>query len=188
MTAAAIKQNIDPQVASQNIARSFPSQEAQARWFTESSILWVDDDPKKNTLLINAFQDLGIRVFLATSTEQAQALIRQTRFEMVISDATRNGDSMQGEELVRWIRSQPNPPPTIIYAMNWAKANSARAAEVGALSITNDPSEVYHLVLRIIQRVAPSGIALPWASVSGGGIPAPSGATGAITGSSALSR
>jgi CheY-like chemotaxis protein len=65
---------VNLQTLAQNIARSLAVSEAALRSFPEGRVLWVDDEPHNNVLLINAFQDLGIRVFLATSTDQALML------------------------------------------------------------------------------------------------------------------
>jgi CheY-like chemotaxis protein len=153
VSAAAQKQGIPSQQASQNIAQIFSAGSAGARSLSEGKILWVDENPSNNILLINAFQDLGVRVFLATSTDQAESLLSQGKYDVVISDMVRPPDAEAGKTIIKWISQMNISVPVIIYAANWAAAHQGQEQEVGALRITNDPSIVYHLALRIIQRL-----------------------------------
>jgi CheY-like chemotaxis protein len=165
--AAASKQDISAQQAVQNISGGFVSQTGDVKPLNQGKILWVDDNPDNNTLLINAFKQLGIQVTLALSTEQAEALLGQSQFDVVISDMDRPPDHEAGETLLKWMQARALKTPVIIYAAQWAAANAGRESEIGALKITNDPSVVYHLALRAIQ----GGVSASMTDASPGGMP-----------------
>jgi DNA-binding NtrC family response regulator len=148
---AASEKNISAQQVVQNISGVFATRQGDLKALNQGRILWVDDHPENNTALINAFKELGIQVILTTSTEQAEELLAQSQFDVVISDMGRPPDDEAGKTLLKWMQSRALKTPVIIYAGSWAAENLGKEKEIGALKITNDPSAVYHLALRAIQ-------------------------------------
>lgn len=168
--AAASKQDISAQQAVSNISNVFVGQTGDLKPLNQGKILWVDDNPDNNTLLINSFRQLGIQVTLALSTEQAEGLLGQSQFDVVISDMDRPPDHEAGKTLLQWMQARGLKTPVIIYAAQWAAANAGKESEIGALKITNDPSVVYHLALRAIQGQSSPSIINDSQAGGGGGL------------------
>jgi CheY-like chemotaxis protein len=137
--------------AVKNISDIFGARSDNLRPLNQGKILWVDDTPTNNTLLVRSFQDLDIQVTQATSTDQAKDLLQKNSYDIVISDMGRPPDNEAGITLLKWMQERQLKTPVVIYAGSWAAANVGREKDIGALQITNDPSVVYHLALRVIQ-------------------------------------
>ena len=51
-----------------------------------NSILWVDDNPKNNSFLVERLSKLGIQVTQVLSTAEAISLLSSMSFDRIISD------------------------------------------------------------------------------------------------------
>jgi PleD family two-component response regulator len=95
------------EVAELNAARadvSEPRQERSDDWGTveplephsavPNSVLWADDYPENNALIVEQLQRNGVRVDLATSTRDGLAMLDRRRYGAVLSDMGRTEDGV----------------------------------------------------------------------------------------------
>lgn len=112
-----------------------------------SAILWVDDQPKNNALLIASLRKHGISVVPAESTEEALERFKDIRFNCVISDSCRKeGNKLEncsaGIKLARKLRSINENMPIYIYTDKANPRLKQIAEEAGATAVTSSPSEL----------------------------------------------
>jgi CheY-like chemotaxis protein len=142
-------QPVNQQVLANNLAQGIEASLRSGDVKTlKRKILWVDDMPSNNDYLIRAFQDLGIVVTTSTSTSEAQKELSDNKFNLVISDMSRPDDDRAGLALIKIMRELNVQTPIIIYAAKWASEHKGQEKEIGAILITNDPSEIYSTVLK----------------------------------------
>jgi CheY-like chemotaxis protein len=128
-----------------SVLSSEPSIMEKALHDTVKSILWVDDNPRNNSFLIESLQSGGFEVVLAVSTADALAKFKAGRFDRVISDMgrTESGqhNAIAGLELTRKIREIDGNVPIIIYTTSRAvRAYRVEALSAGANEITASPT------------------------------------------------
>jgi CheY-like chemotaxis protein len=105
------------------------------------SVLWVDDHPRNNAMLIQNLQDAGIMVTTATSTREATGLFRAKTFDKVVTDLSRKENEhvnpMAGLDLVKSLREMNDDVPIYIYtSTDKAEKMFDAAQEAGANQIT----------------------------------------------------
>lgn len=116
---AAAAGEIDPDRGPDEVAGDRRPPERRRRG---AAILWVDDVPANNAVLIAGFRDSGIEVVTAASTSEAMSLLGDGpgRFSAVISDQGRieNGTYVKdaGNGLVRQMRGAGFDVPVAIFA------------------------------------------------------------------------
>ncbi len=116
-----------------------------------SSILWVDDKPTNNALLIDALQNLGIEVSIAENTQAAIEHFKHGSFDCIISDSCRreNGqlnNCQAGIELASLIRELDEEVPVYIYTDKVDEALKQKAQDAGATAVTSSPSELLKML------------------------------------------
>lgn len=116
-----------------------------------SSILWVDDHPKNNALLIASLQKSGVTVSSAMNTQEAVERFKHGSFDCVISDSCRHEgrelDNCQaGIELASQIREMNNKVPIYIYTDKVDQKLKQKAEDAGATAVTSSPSELLKLL------------------------------------------
>lgn len=116
-----------------------------------SNILWVDDNPKNNALLINSLLKSKIKVSTKKNTEDAVEAFDLGDFDCVISDTCRDEDEdenncLAGFELADRIRKMDEKVPIYIYADDINERMKEKARNVGATAITSSPSELLKLL------------------------------------------
>ncbi len=120
--------------------------------FADARILWVDDHPENNVYERLSFESLGIKVDVARATAEALEKVRAGRtFEVIISDMGRPDDREAGYTLLRALRKQGDKTPYVIYAGSDSPEYRVKAREEGALSSTNNPTELFELVVDAIK-------------------------------------
>ena len=62
------------------------------------SVLWVDDNPKNNSMYVQKFNEWGINVEISLSTEDALQKIKNKKYDRVISDMGRNQNGVYDEK------------------------------------------------------------------------------------------
>ena len=120
------------------------------RGLKERRILWVDDRPDNNVFERQALEVLGIRFVLSRSTEDALAKLKSESFDAVISDVSRPSDSQAGYTLLGKIRGSGDQTPFLIYAGSRAAKDEAEAKRRGAQGATNQPGELFEMVLEAV--------------------------------------
>src|SRR5262245_51810865 len=111
------------------------------------SILWVDDNPKKNSLLIDYLNKLKIQVVTALTTDEAMARLKINKFDRIISDLSRIEDGINlesaGIDLVRKVKRIHPDIPVVIYCSDPAAAEFKSAVlGAGASFITPSQTEL----------------------------------------------
>jgi len=117
------------------------------------SILWVDDNPSNNTLIVEAFETLGINVVLALSTKEALNTIHHSpRFSAIISDMGRKEGAEEGYILLKALRGEGDATPFFIYASSGSARHHHMALERGAQGSTNDPNVLFREVMAALRQ------------------------------------
>lgn len=116
-----------------------------------TSILWVDDHPKNNAMLINSLQNSGITVSSAINTTEAVERFKRGSFDCVISDSCRHegrelNNCQAGIELASLIREENADVPIYLYTDKVDPRMKRKAEEAGATAVTSSPSELLKLL------------------------------------------
>ncbi len=106
-------------------------------------ILWVDDEPASNKTEAMLLRRLGVDVENALGTAAAleQISLNPTRFDLVISDWTRDGTEA-GPELLSELGRLAPELPVLMYVADASGERRAVAAELGAKGLTAEPDEL----------------------------------------------
>lgn len=113
--------------------------------------LWVDDHPENNNNERRMYQELGVFIDVAETTESALSKLRQTDYDCVISDMKRGHSDSAGLELAgKLVFSERNGcTPLIIYL---GKFDPEKKVPAKLFGITNRPDELLHLTLDVMSR------------------------------------
>lgn len=120
------------------------------RRLNESLVLWVDDRPNNNIFERMSMEALGIQFTTSKSTDDALNKIRLNKYNAIISDMSRPPDSKAGYTLLDELRNSHISTPFIIYAGSNKPEHKEEAKRRGAQGSTNDPQELFQLVLSSI--------------------------------------
>jgi len=121
------------------------------RRLADASVLWVDDIPSNNLYERRALEVLGIRFTDSTSTEDALEKIRLNKYDVIISDMKRLPDKQAGYTLLAERQKLGDTTPFIIYSSSNLPEHKAEALRRGAVGSTNNPQELFQLVLNVTQ-------------------------------------
>lgn len=116
-----------------------------------SLVLWVDDRPDNNIFERKALEVLGVRFALATSTDEALAMVASQKIDTIISDMARAPDSRAGYTLLDMLRARGIKTPYIIYASSRSPELLAESQRHGAIGCTNDPYELFEYVVECLR-------------------------------------
>lgn len=140
--------------------------ERHADLLRNATILWVDDHPEHNSAIIVLLREFGATVDTPTTNEDALALLKATRYDVVITDVGRDHEGprsdLKGVDLAEEVYDQWNQRVIIFSAM-------FNPSEVPGLSLdarmdlvsrvgrtvfarTNRADEVLHYLLDILER------------------------------------
>lgn len=118
----------------------------------KNRILWVDDKPNNNIHERRAFEEQGINIQLALSTDEALLILESEKFAAIISDMGRKEGPTEGYVLLENINSLGNETPFIIYAGSNLPEHKKLAREKGALGSTNRAQELFSLVMSAVMN------------------------------------
>lgn len=108
---------------------------------SSARILWVDDNPRNNSILIASLEERGVRVDIALTTIDGIAKFKRGNYDAVISDMGRPEGERAGIDLVKSIKALGAPTPVFIYCGTWAARNlREEALAAGATEITASAS------------------------------------------------
>lgn len=113
-------------------------------------ILWVDDRPDNKTHERRAFEAVGVTFTLARSTREALAILSKERFAAIISDMGRREGPREGYVLLDAVRAADQRTPLFIYAGSNAPEHKREAVERGAQGSTNNPQELFDMVVQAL--------------------------------------
>lgn len=119
-----------------------------------TGVLWVDDHPENNAILIDSLQRDGVRIDIALSTDEGLARRGRHHYAAVISDMGRTEEGKDvpdaGLRLLEAVRRTDPTLPFIIYCgERTALAYRDRALAAGATEITASPAEVVTQLQRL---------------------------------------
>jgi CheY-like chemotaxis protein len=123
-------------------------------------ILWVDDKPSNNAFLIADFQDRGIVVDQALSTNEAMQKLasRSGDYRVIISDLGRTEANRYvadaGKRLASEIRAVGLATPMAIFSSARAAADRDLLIQAGATAVTNNSTRLRSWVLQHFQERA----------------------------------
>ena len=124
----------------QQIIKDFQDKILQGKTKPENltSLLWVDDHPKNNAMLIQNFTEKGISITTASSTKEALLKMETEKFDAIITDMgrTESGERLDtaGIDLSRKIRENDKNIPIFIYS--WSKTAKSKMDEAKDAGIT----------------------------------------------------
>lgn len=111
-------------------------------------ILWVDDHPRNNESLVNAFRAAGAVVRIAEDSAAADAALAVERPTMIVSDIDRGGNPREGLEHVGRLRNEGRyTGPVVFYAGRVTPERTTLTRQLGA-HLTSSGPEIERLVLR----------------------------------------
>lgn len=129
------------------------------RRLLKPALLWVDDKPSNNALMIDTFRGIDIDVDLAISTEEAIEKISADpdRYFVVLSDLGREEggkpEPLAGVLLVKSMRQRNfGQPVAIITTMNGVRRGQP-ALDAGAEVLTNSPTVLTQFVVRHLEKL-----------------------------------
>ncbi|MCX5645698.1 MAG: response regulator [Phycisphaerae bacterium] len=101
-------------------------------------ILWVDDNPKNNSFLVESLEERGARVDIALSTDEALTKSKKLSYDIILSDMGRPEGDKAGIDLIQKIKSISPKTPVYIFCGSWAAHNLRNEAlSAGAADITS---------------------------------------------------
>ncbi len=123
------------------------------------AILIVDDDPAVRESLAEALTDMGHTALEAPDGAAALALVAEQPVDAVLLDLRMPG--LDGLEVLRRLRAQPDAPPTAVLTAVPTAANTIEAMRLGAVDHLTKPigrADLAALVARLLpaKRVAPT--------------------------------
>lgn len=115
-------------------------------------VLWVDDNPDNNTLVVRALRRLQLDVQLETTTELGLEAMRRRNFDLVISDMGRGTNMVAGYDLLKAIRDSGSRVPFLIFAGSDSPEFRREAAERGAQLSTNNMLELMDHIIKYLSK------------------------------------
>ena len=113
-------------------------------------ILWVDDYPINNELVINFFEEKNIHFDIALTTEQGLKLYRQELYDLIITDMGRGNESTAGITLIEGLNFLHCQVPIVVYCSKTAiKRYSDEAMRLGVYRVVNGIANITSLITDI---------------------------------------
>lgn len=112
------------------------------------AVLWVDDRPENDALLIQQLRENGVRVTTASTTADALTEIQERPYRLIVSDMSRQEDGQSrpdaGLALVQELRDLGVDTPVIIFGGRQGRLQySAQARQAGAVATTTSAYEMF---------------------------------------------
>jgi CheY-like chemotaxis protein len=118
------------------------------------AILWVDDHPENNTYGMRYFQDNGIEVAVALSTEQALSLTEHNSYAVIVSDVCRREGPREGYVLLDALRERGDSTPFIVFSGFDSLEDKLETKKHGGDGYTCQFEELFVMVSAVILRMA----------------------------------
>lgn len=121
----------------------------------ERAVLWVDDNPKNNSFLVQQLIVAGVSVDLAFSTAEATALLSKRHYSVVISDMGRMEGSTYnpkaGLDFLRAINAKDSDIRFLIYcSRKKAIEFGEEARALGATHITGSSTQLAGILKKFV--------------------------------------
>ena len=118
-------------------------------------ILVVEDDATFRSLLATILDGEGYEVEEAEDGEKALAMLRQSEFDLVVSDLRMPGRS--GMDLFRETRSYPAPPPFLLITAYGTIEEAVSAIKEGAADFLTKPLKDPAALRTLVKKVLDAG-------------------------------
>jgi CheY-like chemotaxis protein len=112
-------------------------------------LLWVHDSSANNINEMHMLRSFGIEIVSAWSTSEAISELSEQRFDLVVSDMERDGDSSQGLRLLELMRGKGDSPELIFYV---GEVDTTRGKLSGSFGIADRPDDLFHLFMDSLER------------------------------------
>lgn len=131
-----------------------------------SLVLWLDDHPRNNTLLVEQLERENIKVDQAVSTRQALAMLQQKHYALFITDMARaeNGRRLKdaGVRTVREVRQTLPELPIVVYCSKDTVASYGTEAQAaGARFITTSGTSLLAAINKLLHEQREDGTQPP---------------------------
>jgi hypothetical protein len=115
----------------------------------KAQVLWVDDDPSGNINERKTLRALGVFVDLARSTHEAVKMLKEVKYDAVVSDMNRENNPKEGERFIEVMKRKKVYNWPIFYVRRY---NPELGVPEGAFNITNRPDHLLHYVMDVLER------------------------------------
>lgn len=113
-------------------------------------ILWVDDKPENNAVLVASLVNRGFHIEQSLTSEDAEIRFDAGNFDTVISDMGRGADRAAGLALIKALRGRGTSVPILIFCSNKAAAVYREAAlDAGADLITDSATLLLEALMKL---------------------------------------
>ncbi|SNS72649.1 CheY chemotaxis protein or a CheY-like REC (receiver) domain [Asanoa hainanensis] len=111
-------------------------------------LLWLDDEPESNEILVRSFTARGAVVYPAMTTNQAVQFLGAVGFNALISDVTRKGREVGFDDLSR-IRATGYGGPAVFFTARVTDDLRAQAKASGADGVLSSAGELDEWLRRV---------------------------------------
>lgn len=131
---------------------SDPKQVSNGSGFVQHSrVLWVDDNPDNNALIIAGLGQDRFTFDLAGSTEEALQKLSSKEYDLVVTDMGRveskNFNPAAGTDLLRELVKLPRRPKAAVFSSREGLQRfGEEARKLGADYLTNSPTEIANYI------------------------------------------
>jgi CheY-like chemotaxis protein len=123
-------------------------------------ILWVDDTPANNAKVVDLLRAQGAQIEVVENGDNAAALLRSFRPDVLVSDIGRGSDPNAGfDDLTRFREAGLYSGPVVFFTSRISTSRRNRAVELGA-SIAGNESELLQAIGDQLASSAPAGSAV----------------------------
>ncbi|MEM9885639.1 MAG: response regulator [Bacteroidota bacterium] len=116
-------------------------------------VLWIDDNLNAARSERRILNDLGISCLQVTSSAEAKAELQRQAYDIVISDIYRKDNPSEGVEFLAQLAQEEIDIPPFLF--NIANLQPEKGTPPYAFGITNQPVELFHLILDVLDRKLP---------------------------------
>ena len=137
------------------VQRTNPLRRLQGR-LEKARVLWFDPEPKNNVLAMQHLAgERGDCFYLVTEVEQARALLRERRWDLVLSHwGHREGQLSSAQCLLDWMHAESIHVPVIVFSRpDFAPQNKPKALAWGATDMASSWVELFRSVDRVLPAV-----------------------------------
>lgn len=117
--------------------------------FRGAQFLWVDDHPENNVNERRMFRQLGVDIDTVTRNDAALKSIESARYDLMLTDIGRDGQSSSGLDLLRLVHERKPELAVIIYVGDFRPDLGVPGYAFG---IAHRPDELLHLTLDVLDR------------------------------------
>ena len=114
-----------------------------------ADVMLVNDSPVEMTNMIEIMRDLGLKVHVEKSSEEALTVLSRDTFHVVISDMERDGVDDEGTRFLKKMRDKHVNVPVIFTV---GRFDRERGTPPFAFGITNRVDECLNLLFDVLER------------------------------------